>query len=249
MPAIRVATPSEVPDAMSQRFVILSSPRSGTHMLRTTLNAHSHLVCRAESFNPDLIAGERYDETWSTQEILEQHLFGDPRDSVQAAGFAIHRGGAPLGPWTDIWSLLEGDRSLHLIFLHRHDLLRRYLSFVVMRERNRCGSPQFEPAPRKIEAEVLRQEFLRYESELVAFRKRFEAHRLFQVSYEELCNAFHPTSLRLQRFLNVPIERLAPKTRKNPHRPPRFLLENFDELQAEFSGSRWAWFFDEWPRR
>ena len=233
---------------MTRRFVILSSPRSGTHMLRTTLNAHSQIVCQAESLNPDLIAEEPYDESWSTREVLEQHLFCDQPERVRTAGFAIHRSGAPLGPWTDIWSLLEGDSQLRIILLHRHDLLRRYLSFVVMKERNRSGSVRFEPVSRRIEAEVLRTEFLRYESELVAFRARFEAHRMFQVSYEELCSTRQITCLRLQRFLNVPIESLRPQTRKNPHRPPSSLLENFDELKSAFQGSRWAWFFSEWPR-
>lgn len=212
-------------------------------MLRTALNSHPHLVCYAESFNPDLVGPEPYDATWTTREILDRHVFRPRPDVIQAVGFAVHRGGAPLGPWTDIWDHLTADPDLSVVMLHRDDLLRRLLSFQIMRERNRSGDPDFEPTPRALDVDVVRQEFLRYEAELADFRRRFATHRRLQVSYEQLRDHFPRTALRLQRFLRVKAHAIAPKTRPNPPRPPEALVTNMGELRSAFQDSRWAWFF------
>ncbi|MEM8994804.1 MAG: hypothetical protein AAGF23_08435 [Acidobacteriota bacterium] len=226
-----------------RRFVIVSSPRSGTHMLRTALDGHPNIVCRAESFNPDLVGPEPYDETWSTRAVLDEHIYRPRHPVIQAAGFAVHRGGAPLGPWRDIWDHLAADPDLSVILLHRDNLLRRLLSFQIMRERNRSRDPAFEPAPRTLEVAPLRDEFLRYEAELADFRCLFADHRRFQVSYEQLRDHFPRTALRLQRFLGVRAHAIAPKTRPNPPRPPESLVTNLAELREAFRGSRWSWFF------
>ena len=226
-----------------RRFVIVSSPRSGTHMLRTALHSHPHLVCQAESFNPDLVASEPYDTSWTTRDVLDRHIFRQRQPRIHAAGFAVHRGGAPLGPWTDLWDHLSDDEELSVIMLHRHDLLRRYLSFEIMRERNRSGDPDFEPARRRLEVETLRQAFRDYEAELAGFRRRFAGHRRFQVSYEELRDQFPRTGLRLQRFLGVPSRAIAPTTKRNPQYRLTDLVTNMPQLREAFGGSRWAWCF------
>ncbi len=212
-------------------------------MLRTTLDSHPNLVCLAESFNPDLVGPEPYDTSWATQDILATHIFKQRQPKIQNVGFAVHRGGAPLGPWTDIWDHLLADPDLSVIMLHRDDLLRRFLSFQIMRERNRSGDPDYQPPPRHLDVHTLRTEFLRYEAELANFRRRFADHRRFQVSYEELRDQFSRTGLRLQRFLGVPIHAIAPRTQRNPQYRLSELVTNLAELRDAFHGSRWAWCF------
>jgi hypothetical protein len=45
--------PSAVDNSPYRRFLILSSPRSGTHMLRTSFDGHPSIVAHTELFNPD----------------------------------------------------------------------------------------------------------------------------------------------------------------------------------------------------
>lgn len=231
------------------RFVIVSAPRCGTHMLRTTLDSHPHIRCRAESFNPHLIADEPYDGACPTAEVLHHHVWSSGEDpDVRAMGFAVHRGGAPLGQWTDIWDLLVEDRDVHVVMLHRHDLFRRYLSYVLMRERNRSGNrADFTPAPRAVEAETLRDEFLRFEAELADFRHRFSAHPRLQVAYEDLTRRFAATTGALQHFLGVTQHPVAPRTPRNPTTPVQDLVTNLAELRQRFEGTRWQWFFADDP--
>jgi hypothetical protein len=225
------------------RFLLLSSPRSGTHMLRTALNRHANIVSLAEMFNPDLIEKELYDVSTPATAILREHIFREYPPEIAAVGFILHRGGAPIGRWEGIWPELEADLALRVILLHRHDLLRRFLSHCIMRERRRSGRGDFVPEPRRYEPSELQAEFERYEGELAGFRRRFADHPMLQVSYEELCSDYDATIARIELFLGVGQRPLTPGTRRNPPRPAERLVTNFDELAAAFARSRWAWFF------
>jgi Sulfotransferase family len=229
------------------RYVIISSPRSGTHMLRTSLSAHPTVVCLAEMFNPDLADKEPYDASTSERTILDEHVFRKYPPQIEAVGFAIHRSGAPIGSWNGVWRLLEADAELRVILLHRYDLLRRYLSHCIMRERNRSGRREFEPEPRRYAPEALQAEFERYENELASFRRDFAKHAMLQISYEELCDRYEETLTRIQTFLGVTSRTLAPGTQRNEMRPPDRIIENFTELAAAFAKTRWAYFFKPEP--
>lgn len=226
-----------------KKFLILSAPRSGTHMLRTCLDAHPNLVCLAEAFNPHLIGEEPYDLDTPARDILERHIFREHPPEVGAVGFALHRNGAPIGQWTDVWPQLEQDRGLKVILLHRHDLLRRFVSYGLMRERNRSGNSDYRPQPRYYEPEVLQADFEFQEQELAAFKERFQHHETLQVSYEELRDQRFLALVRIQRFLDVPLHDLSPGTQRNVSPPISWLIENFDELAAYFRSTRWAWYF------
>ena len=230
-----------------KRFVILSSPRSGTHMLRTSLNKHRNVESLAEMFNPDLIGDEAFDTLTPEKTILSEHIYRPYTSEISAVGFAIHRAGAPLGNWGGVWDLLEADQELHVILLHRHDLLRRYLSHCTMRERNRSGDKTLQPKPRRCEPEDLKGEFEQYEKTLASFKRRFGKHPLLQVSYEDLCARYAETLTRIQGFLGLPYQSVAPGTQRNPSIPPSHLLENFDELADAFARTRWAYFFRTLP--
>ena len=233
--------PKEPPSP--RRFVIVSSPRSGTHMLRTALNSHPHIACHAEVFNPDLLADEPHDTTWTTNQVLEQRVFRARAAPIEAAGFAVHRSGAPLEPWSDVWDHLVADENISIILLRRDNLFERLLSFELMRERIR-GENVDPPQPREIPPPIVRAEFKRYTSELSAYRRRFANHRVLEVSYEDLRDRYRETSRRLQRFLGVANQFMAPTTPRNPPKNLRRLVTNYSELCDAFSGSPWESNFD-----
>lgn len=224
------------------RFMILSSPRSGTHMLRTALAAHPAVVSLAEMFNPDWTEGAPFDADTPAPTILSEHVFRQYPSCVRAVGFALHRSQARFGNWPDLWDLLEADEDLRVISLCRHDMLRRYLSWRIMRE------PKTEPPePKVMTREELEREFLRCEQELHDFDRRFECHPLLQLSYEELCSDWERVIERVQTFLGVPVRRLRPGTRPNPMRRLSTAIAGFDDLAAEFASTRWAHLFRPTP--
>lgn len=220
------------------RFMILSSPRSGTHMLRSALASHPSIVSLAEMFNPDWTEGAPFDANTPADTILSEHVFRQYPSSVRAVGFALHRSQARFGNWPDLWSRLEEDDELYVLSLRRRDMLRRYLSWRVMRE------PKREPPePKEMTRAELEHEFLRHERELIDFDRRFERHPLLHVSYEEMCSDWPACIEAVQTFLGVPLRKLRPATEPNPRRRLAASIDGFDDLAAQFAATRWASLF------
>ena len=222
-----------------QRFVVISSPRSGTHMLRTALNNHPQVHAFSEAFNPDYLHDADYDALTDEDTILQEHIFTNHHEDIRQVGFMLHRSGAKFSHWPSLWQRLREDTELNVIMLHRHNLLERYLSFKKMRARI-----QKKPfTPLMLSVEELRQEFIRYENELADFKQQFSNHRQCQISYEQLCFKKEETLQRLQLFLNLDVTAISPNTPKNSAHNFQEDIVNFSDLSKAFSDSRWAWCF------
>ena len=94
-----------------RKFMILSSPRSGTHMLRTALRNHINVAARSELFNPDFIRDRPFGPETPAAEILDQYIFRDYPPHIQMVGFILHRSGTPFGNWPDLWQMQDADQD------------------------------------------------------------------------------------------------------------------------------------------
>src|SRR3954465_12785525 len=113
-----------------RRFMLLSSPRSGTHMLRSALDKHRNMICLSEMFNPDYTSGiYPFTDDTPEQEVLDQYIFTPQKWRIRAVGFCLHRTQSRLGNWPHLWQTLAALPDLRIVSLHRRNLLRRYLSF------------------------------------------------------------------------------------------------------------------------
>lgn len=225
-----------------RKFMVLSSPRCGTHMLRSSLNAHPNGVCLTEMFNPDYTV-DRYAYTENTPEavILQQFIFPAQEPPVQAVGFCLHRLGARFGNWPRLWEMLEADPALHVISLRRDNLLRRYFSFQLRTIQDlRNGSiPAISIDRDKLEADF------RCQSEKIAeFDRRFAQHPLLIVTYEQLCQQHVQTMQEIQQFLGLPYHAVAPTTAQRATPPLEAGIKNYSELKAAFAATPWARYFD-----
>ena len=229
-----------VQDKPYRKFIILSSPRSGTHMIRTTLRNHPDIAARSELFNPDFQRDKPFGPDTPALEILNKYIFRDYPEHIQMVGFIIHRSGTPFGDWPDLWPMLQNDRSIYVISLRRRNLLRRYLSYQVMRTFR--GKP---PQPLTFDPEVLKKDFIYQEKEIEAFDQQFEGHPLIKVYYEDLCSEYHQTVKSVLKFLKVKRLKLWPDEKGKPIRKLRDSIANFDELKEYFSQTKWAPFFND----
>ena len=125
-----------------RRFVLVSHLRSGTHLLRSSLESHPAIVCQSELFNSD-DPNLPYPLSTPTREILDRWAYRDHSSEIQCAGFTLHAyhpHGLSLVPeirqnpnWADIWDMLASMPGLLVIHLRRANLLRRHLSHVMAR--------------------------------------------------------------------------------------------------------------------
>lgn len=224
------------------RFMILSSPRCGSHMLRTSLDCHPRIECHTEVFNPDFTVFAPYDSNTTAAKILEGHVFCAQPPGIQSVGFILHRSGARFGGWEDLWSLLEADEGLRIISLRRENLLRRYLSYLTMKKPR-----EHKLNPCTLEPSELEAEFEARQREIASFDERFAGHPLLALTYEQLCGDCANTLETVQRFLGVPVEELAPGTNRNPRLDLRSAITNYDVLRAHFEGTVWSGFFEDKP--
>lgn len=219
------------------RFMILSSPRCGTHMLASALAEHPAIVSLSEVFNPDFLLDAPFGEDTAEDTILDEHVFCAYPPSVHAVGFPLHRAGARFGRWPTLWQRLERDQDIRIISLSRLHLLGRYLSYRLMRER----APRDEP--RIITPEELKAEFRIQETLVSAFGERFARHPTLHLKYEQLLDDFEEQVLAVQEFLGVAPLPLKPTTKQSESVPYRRIIANYDELAQHFAGTRWGWLF------
>ena len=226
-----------------RKFIILSSPRSGTHMLRTSLDRHPHVVCLTEMFNPDYTEG-RFPFSIDTpaERILSDHIFREYGDEIQAVGFCIHRSGARTGDHGPVWDLLKKIPDLHVISLRRQNLLRRYVSFQLRNVRDLTAE---RPDPLRIDTATLIADFERQREITARFDEDWADHPLLAVSYEDLCYNFDAAIEQIEGFLGISRCPLRPATAKRRMKPLSSTIHEFATLQRELRGTEWERFLDE----
>jgi Sulfotransferase domain len=225
-----------------RKFMILSSPRSGTHMLRTSLDAHRNIVCLSEMFNPDYTSGNyAFTEDTPEQEILNRYIFTPQKWRIQAVGFCLHRTHARFGTWPNIWETLAAIPDLRIISLRRRNLLRRYLSFELRPRRE----VQQASAPLVLDRNQLVTDFEFQAAKVAELDRHFHDHPLLTLAYEDLCTNYEPAMRRVQSFLEVPYRRLEPATPKLISQSLPEAIQNYRQLKQEFAETEWAGFFDD----
>ncbi len=125
-----------------QPFVIVSYLRSGTHLLRTSLESHPSIVCQTEVFNSDN-PNLPYPLSLPTQQVLDQWVYNDIAVDISHVGFvlqAYHPHSLRAFPgiranenWENIWDILANTANLKVIHLRRKNLLKRHLSHLKAR--------------------------------------------------------------------------------------------------------------------
>ncbi len=248
-------------------FVVITYPRSGTHMLRTALNQHPQIAVAGELLNPNK-QDLPYPLTLPTAEILEQYAFAE-QDNVECAGFvhhAYHPGIQQTWPdnrgnpvWQDIWELLSAIPQLKIIHLYRQNLVWRHLSQVLARQTGhwqafidadtaQAQGKQYQPKPATrqsicLDAQLMQQDF----QETINWRKHirqiFAHHPILEVAYEDLCIGFDHQIGAILDFLSLAQHGLAPELIKLEDRRMLDAIKNYHLLKSQFADTDWADFF------
>lgn len=260
-----------------RRFVIVSHLRSGTHLLRTSLESHPAIVCQTEVFNSDN-PNLPYSLATPTSRILGDWVFRNFSAEVECVGFvlqAYHPWGLKAFPgirvnphWDDVWSRLAAMKDLRVIHLRRDNMLRRHLSHVMARKTGNwhawdlgavdkvthLGAPppvDVPPSRRDpvcLDPERLVLDFEETEHLHRVVAERFQHHPVCSLSYEALCRDFHSVCARVQAFLGVRPIRMTAAVSKLEQRSLAESIVNYDVLKRRFSATRWRQFFDDEDR-
>jgi LPS sulfotransferase NodH len=246
--------PGYLPDNTTP-FVIVFLARTGSNFLASMLDSHPQVLCHHEVFNEDSIhrslrfkgtplsfgsTAERDQDPWAFLKRL--YAFTDGRDAV---GFKI----APRQNDRALMALLL-NRRIRKVILGRQGWLHAYSSALIA-ERTQVWSRhkdgvQSEPPRETEKITVDPRTFRRFVQKRRAFYSLVDlllfttAQTAFRMTYEDIGK---PQVMQdLLRFLGVdPSAQLIAKTDKQ--NSPRLAdrIENLNELQAWFRGTKYEW--------
>jgi len=233
---------SAVGHADFTKFIVLSRSRTGSNMLMSLLNSH-----------PEVIADH---------EILARLSGRDPRDIVaqayakqpfyvKAKGFKVFYYHPLDGDSAALLDDLAGDGAISVIHLKRRNILRTLISRKIASTKGVWAATSAErlnvlgPKAVSFTVDELEDGFRRTRDWETDGDRRFAAHPLLTVYYEDLVRDPDGSLAAVLDFLGLPHSALATDMRKqNPERLSD-LLTNYAELKAAFAGSEWADFFEE----
>jgi LPS sulfotransferase NodH len=167
---------------------------------------------------------------------------------VGAVGFKLFYYHAHTAQWQPLWEYLAAQSALKVLHIKRDNLLAVHLSRkrAAMTDRwvNTSGTRE-EHAPITLDYAECLADFVQtrlWEDEYA----RFFAHLpILEIHYEALARDSAGEMARVQNFLGVRPQSLAPDTYRQSDRPLSASIANYAELKAQFNNSPWQAFFEE----
>lgn len=230
--------------------MIACAARTGSTMLVRTLRSHPALVVHGEVWGARMVGldgplARACEADPAAFEALERARFEDPEAGMRrfldphgalAAGFKLKFDELVRPEWSGVRRLVEADTALRIVFLHRRDLLRRYLSHqVVLRQTGVTNVPAGGDLPEIAPFEVDIDDCLRDIAETRRrgreFEAAFAAHPSMQVVYEDLAEDPQAECDRVFAFLGVEPAPVRVATEKIVRASPEALVLNYPALR------------------
>jgi len=242
--------------------IILTTQRSGSTLLVSSLQSHPDILCRGELLiagmgmkTPRLFENHRYaikltrfvwTGAWhSTRTMRRFYEIPGPRTHVFKA---MYNHLSP--PWTLRWLLRRKD--IRVIHLRRRNLLKQYISFLLMtRRRDTKWLPNTTVPLPPLRVRVSPEHALRYFARNELLYPRFDAlfagHVRMPLIYEDIIAGQQIKSdvaEELCDFLDVPRRPLTTQYIKINPDSLREIVMNYDELSDALRATRYSSFLD-----
>ena len=238
------------------RFMIACAARTGSTMLVRILRSHPALVVHGEVWGQRMVgldgplarAGEADPAAFAA---LERLRFVQPEQAMarllephgaSAVGFKLKFDELVRPEWQAVRELVEADEDLRIVFLHRRDLLRRYLSHqVVLRQTGVTNVPVGgalpEVAPFDVDIDDCLRDIAETRRRTREFTTAFAAHPSMQVAYEDLAADPQAQCDRVFGFLGIDPAPVRVATQRIVRTPPESLVRNYRELQVALAAA------------
>ena len=213
------------------RFLFLTTPRSGSTMLRLFLTDHPSVEMHVLFVRPPRA---KMNEVSTYKAWLDFQSSGPSLGKTHLGTFTfredydwIKRCYTGTG---EFWSDMR-ERHDYYVCLHRENLLKQYLS-------NRIGNypggrKQDKPRTQQpVPITLLTPHFLAYVSTHQSLRKKIDSNfpdRLI-VTYEQLTDEWQLVTRRIQKYLGLPIVEVPPRTFRQETRTLKEAIANYDDV-------------------
>ena len=232
--------------------MIACAARTGSTMLVRTLRSHPHLIVHGEVWGDNMVGvdgplGRACEADPARHAALEAMRFEAPgrvmyeefleTHEAQAVGFKLKYDELVRPQWQEVRRLVEADNDLAIVFLHRRDFLRRYLSHqVVLRQTGVtvvvAGGTPPPVAPFAIDIDDLLRDIAETRRRTREFEAAFAAHPSLHIAYEDLAADPQGQCDRVFAFLGVDPAPVRVATEKIVRVAPEALVLNHAEVLA-----------------
>jgi len=242
-----------------QKFIILSTHRSGTNLLTSLLNSHRQIKMNGECFRPSYFDATLHHSFFirilltTYRNVLPIHFLQSyiyrpyPR-GIRAVGFELFYTHNRKGWSKQTWQYIQNTSKIKIIHLQRKNLLRSYASLRIAEKTNLWNTAN----PKKITSITIeldytacRQYFLATEAYRKFFDTYFQNHDCLSITYEDLVASRNRETKKILRFLNVPNQMLSTSLVKLDTRSLSDIVQNYAQLKRRFSKTKWASFFND----
>ena len=205
-----------------KKCAIVSTPRSGTHYLRMSLNNHPKIKLASEFFRPDdkYRTSPKYKEHFQIKDYVYNNTINPSIAKLNYVGFVWH---------LTLNSDLPPSKIDKFILLKRRDILGQLTSLMIATKTN-CWRDK--KSTHQIELNIAQLEWF--------IDREKKAHAAFESSgveyktvfYEDLCENFDETLKSIQDYLDLDYIRLEPAPLiKQETRPIQEIISNYEDVK------------------
>ena len=231
------------------RFLIVGTPRSGSHWLISALSGHPDILCGQEELLDDPYLRDHADFAADPWGGLEE-LWRRGREAQKTVGFKVFY----FQCWDyyqekrHLWYRLGDEKDIAVVFLIRENLLKLALSWKKARLTKQWSikdpSRRIEVPPVEFDPAELRQMFEHIQAGLARIETFFRGHAQLSVTYEHLFEDPESCLNAIQGFLGVSRLPLVGTFVQQETKPPHVAIRNFAALRRSFVKTEYAAFFD-----
>ena len=231
-------------------YMIACAARTGSTMLVRLLRSHPQMISHGEVWGDAMVGmdghlGTSCEEDPGFRLALEQQRFEYPERvlykhffdarGARACGFKLKFDELVQPRWHEVRRLVEADTDIGIVFLHRDDLLQRYLSHqVVLRQTGVTNVPRGGAVPRvdpfQVDIGDCIADIVETRRRRCEFQAAFGAHRCLHLHYETLAANPQGECDRVFGFLGLPSAPVRMATEKLVRESPERLVLNHDAL-------------------
>ena len=208
-----------------QKFILLSSPRCGSTLLHTYLNANPQIHSLGE-------------EPWRDAEWkISRDYFPAYPKLIRSSGFKVFYLFQNVAPYRSLYQKLTATQNLKVIHLSRENLLEQYLSFKQAWQ-HRTWSQSGPKQPDQPMIKLEKDEFEAFKNEQQRQKTQclmdFSQQDICPITYEDLTEQPDKTLRLVQEFLGVKPRRLVSLLEKQQQLTLEEILINAREVKEWF---------------
>lgn len=223
-----------------EKFIVITSARTGSGLLISLLNNHENIEARGELYRS--LEGKTSIDRWN-------QIFNFKNKNIYTAGFKIFYFHPFDKKNSEVWNIIKQDKSIKIIHLIRENKIRSYVSLKIAEKTDkwtRKSKTQISLKEKQINVDL--KDFKRridaIEMKESKISLEYNDHPFFELSYEDLVNNKNKVMSELFKFLGVEEWETKSNYKKQNKEKLEDIILNYKEFKDLLENSKYSSFLE-----